>query len=138
MHRLELKWIRSRDERGIHFWDMIVSGKSLYEVVLENRLDCVSVLGSHGSQLDRTAQEQLLLEAPGDFPGGRIALYVCPLCADFGCGAVSAKIWRDSSNIVWSNLAFGTDDEDLSPIEPAGPLSFDIDQYRHAILNRAA
>jgi hypothetical protein len=37
-----------------------------------------------------------------DFPNGKNSLYICPACADLGCGAVSLFIERTKDIITWT------------------------------------
>ena len=38
------------------------------------------------------ARLRLLGRLPADLPPGRVAVFVCPECADLGCGAVTVRL----------------------------------------------
>lgn len=67
--------------------------------------------GEAGLRLEREAAARLLCLASADFPGGRYALLVCPICADLACGTVSLVIERTGDLIVWRDFAFETPGE---------------------------
>ena len=62
--------------------------------------DRIPRLGSELLPIDSETRDFLLLERNGDTPSGRVALYVCPLCGDYGCGVVSVKVTRDGTDIL--------------------------------------
>jgi hypothetical protein len=49
---------------------------------------------------------RLQLEAEPELEEGRQALYVCPVCGDIGCNAVTVVITRQGNRIVWSDFAY--------------------------------
>jgi hypothetical protein len=49
--------------------------------------------------------KQLLLRAPSELPSGRCPLYLCHLCGDLGCGAVSVRVTEVDDCFVWSELS---------------------------------
>ncbi|EME54537.1 hypothetical protein [Amycolatopsis decaplanina] len=48
---------------------------------------------------------RLLGRLPGDFDDGRVALLVCPLCGDLGCGGYSVEVVFGEDVVEWR--AFG-------------------------------
>jgi hypothetical protein len=114
--------------------DFIVSGRSLYQELHRRGYDLVPRLGSSLVPVDVAMRDLLTLERVGDTASGRVALYVCPLCAHLGCGVVSARITRDGADILWSDFAYETDrPEDLHAIERLGPYRFRETEYRQAL-----
>src|SRR5262245_21851009 len=107
MKILEIKWVFDR-RRGKRL-DFVVSGRSLYKELRRRGYDVVPRLGSNLVPVDSTTRRLLLLEKAGDMASGRVALYVCPLCGDLGCGAVSVRITRENTDIVWSEFEWESD-----------------------------
>jgi len=68
---------------------------------------------------------------------GYLPLYVCPMCADLGCGAITVHVDHTRpGQVTWSGLrhdsGLSTDyDLDLSA---AGSFTFDADAYRQVLL----
>jgi hypothetical protein len=133
MKTLELRRVfdRTRGER----LDFVVSGRSLYKEFRRRGYDVVPRLGRNLVLVDVETRDLLLLEKKGDTASGRVALYLCPLCGDLGCGAISVKITRENSDILWSEFAWETDCSDhFQSIEKLGPYRFREADYRRAIL----
>jgi len=80
------------------FLDIIVDNVSLFEEMKRRRLDLVSPfwfgtdIAQEVSANGIESAERLLLQRPADFQGDRRSFFVCPECADLGCGAVSAVV----------------------------------------------
>ncbi|WP_054028801.1 hypothetical protein [Bacillus sp. FJAT-28004] len=45
----------------------------------------------------------------------RYFLFVCPMCADLGCGAITVSIRREGENIIWSDISL-EDGETTKPL----------------------
>lgn len=120
------------------FLDFDIDGQSLRDA-LHTRADTpitadlVSVLVTNWPAGFPTEElETLLGQRPGPFPGRRVALYVCPECGDYGCGAVTAVLERDSEEIVWRDLGWQTDYDpavDLDLYRDLGSYRFDAWAY---------
>ncbi|WP_394359909.1 hypothetical protein [Amycolatopsis sp. SB7-3] len=54
---------------------------------------------------------RLLGRLPGDFDDGRVALLVCPLCGDLGCGAYSVEVVFGDDVVEWRAFGWQTDYE---------------------------
>ncbi len=75
-----------------------------------------------------TAVEQidrLSLTAPGEFADGRVAILLCPVCGDIGCGAVSARISAGDSTVIWEDFGW----QDGYTDEPPQPWLFEPQQF---------
>jgi hypothetical protein len=119
--------------------DFVVSGRSLYKELHGRGYDVVPRLGSKLVPVDSRTRDLLLLEAEGDTPSGRVALYWSSLGGSLGEGVVSARIARENGDIVWSGFAWETDcEEHFHPLENLGPFRFREAAYREAILKPAA
>jgi len=55
-------------------------------------------------EVDERSAQRLLLADPPD-PDGRVAIYVCPECADIYCGAITAVIEKEGEKTVWRDVA---------------------------------
>ena len=128
MKTLEIKPL-VRYQSGIGM-DYHISGRSLY-------LDLQKLDGNAGSPWlpDNTEiRDMLLLKTPSDMPSGRVPLYVCSLCGDLGCGAVTVRISQQGNSIIWSEFGFEYNyDDEFWPPEPLGPFQFQLDQYQNTI-----
>jgi len=62
---------------------------------------------------------------------GRVSFYVCPVCADIGCGAVSAVVQRSARTVVWRDFGWDTgwDDGEGEIRFTGGPFEFGRDEY---------
>ena len=120
-----------RTERG--FLDFVIDGQSLWDSL---GTDMVSCLGWLPEPFNRAAIDRLLLRAPADFPNDRRSLYICPECADLGCGAVSVVIERDMENIVWRDFGYENNyDPDVirEGFEDYPTIRFDASRYLEII-----
>lgn len=67
---------------------------------------------------------------------GRVALLICPLCGDIGCGAVFARITVEAERVRWTDFLYANNymPEDDRPLE--GSFEFDRSQYEQALSQR--
>jgi hypothetical protein len=143
--QLSFAWRERRTDHHLQtprrFLDFQVDGASLYEAIAEDRISCFGWLPA---EADERFAAQLLLEEAPDLDG-RVAIYVCPECADNYCGATTAVIERKGQKTVWRDVASSNPDwwaEDglagwfHEPATSIADLEFDIAQYSAAIKNR--
>jgi hypothetical protein len=136
MSTLELEWkhrVIDGAQTPRRFLDFVIDGKSLYEKI---EADVISPLGWLPPTENLNEINRLLLTLPADLPNNRNSIYVCPLCADLGCGAVSALIERVGDSIVWRDFGYENNyDENISRdgYESIGPFTFKTDEYAKAI-----
>jgi hypothetical protein len=119
--------------------DFVVEDRPLLHMVEARGFDLVPRTGTPRTPIDLETRVLLLLEAPGDTVSGRVGLYVCPLCRDYGCGVVSARISRVGDDYVWSDFVYETNlpaDEPVS-LENVGPFRFDGESYRRKVNGNA-
>lgn len=98
--------------------------------------DFVSCLGWLFPEENSRAVHRLLLEAPADFPNERRSLYVCPECADLGCGAVSLIIEKIGGEVIWRMFGYQNNYEDVVVMEgfsAIGPFVFGKAEYEAVI-----
>ena len=90
----------------MRFLDLVVDGAPLSRFAV----DRVTQLG--GSEAERSQViAQLTGDAPGDI-GDRVALYVCPVCGDLDCGAVTVRVHQQDELVLWTDLRFSYRDSD--------------------------
>lgn len=129
--KLELRWtdrVISGSQTPRRFLDFVVDGHPLYPEMG----DFISSLGWLTKEQNRLAVNRLLRKAEPDAPYDRYCLYVCPECADLGCGAVTAIIKRDGDNITWRDFGFQNNyDETIlrEDLKEFGPFSFNATDY---------
>jgi len=122
-----------RTER--RFLDFVIDG-----VLLSSRLNVDSITpfgwvdaGEHEASIDR-----LLRKSPPNMAHGRTTLYICPECADLGCGAVTLSVQREAGVIIWKDFGFQNNYDDAvhtDGFENVGPFTFDARQY-HELFER--
>jgi len=114
--------------------ELLIDGRSLQEHLTRStgsNIDCVSPLGCTDPEYERQYLGQLLLSAPALLPSGRQVLLVCPLCADLGCGCISARIEINDERTFWNEIGFENDyDPDSLTIYPFLSFVFDAAEYR--------
>lgn len=124
-----------RGTRELAYDDVRVDGRSLGDA-----LGCaetyVCALGWGPPALRRHAVARLLLEAPPDMGTDRYALYVCPECGDFACGAVTVSIVREGDEVVWRDLGLDYAYDGTGPTVAAdvGPFRFEWEAYRRVLI----
>ena len=128
--RLEIDWVNSRRGRVLDFH---ISGRPLINRVERLGQDLVPAIGSLEGPVETALRGRLREEGMGDLRSGRVALYVCPLCGDLGCGALAARVVRDGPDIIWQDFAMEDDAQVQKEIERLGPFRFDFEQYRDAL-----
>lgn len=67
---------------------------------------------------------------------GRLPLYVCPMCADLGCGALTVEVVQEPDVVTWRDfrLEDGITREDRIDLGAFGPITFRASQYAEALL----
>src|SRR5918993_1933708 len=92
------------------FLDFVIDG-----VPLSSRLtvNSISPFGWLDAREQEASIDRLLGKSPPDMPNGRNTLYVCPECADIGCGAVTLLIQIEPNHITWADFGFENDYEDV-------------------------
>lgn len=78
-------------------------------------------------------------ESSWPLDAGRLPLYVCPMCADLACGAVTVAVAWDASTdrVAWSDFRVEdgfSDRTDAVDLSALGPFLFDADAYRDTLL----
>ena len=117
-----------------HFLDYAVDGRPLRAASTAAASDLISGLWLGTTEPGYSAIQRLLGESEPDAPHGRVTLYVCPECADLGCGAITVVLTIDDGTVTWSDWGYQNNYEDqVSPIGDVGTVSFDVEQYRRLL-----
>ena len=133
--KLRLAWKRREGGGGRtqrDFLDFVVDGRPLSELVG----DYVSCLGWLVPEENAKAVRRLLLRELPDLPNNRNTLYICPECADIGCGALSLVVERVGDNFIWRDFGYENNYEGIVHTEgftEVGPFTFDRAGYSAAI-----
>jgi len=95
-------------EYNTDFFDFIIDGNSLYSIFKSD--DYISVLGQSEEEAQLKEIQRLLLEYPPELENGRYFIFVCPMCADLGCGAITVSIYREEEFIIWTDFRYENDE----------------------------
>ncbi|HEY0640995.1 MAG TPA: hypothetical protein VGD67_25465 [Pseudonocardiaceae bacterium] len=130
----------SRGTGELRWLDLVVDGRSLHAAIGSPDLVSVLVVGAAAggvAVLDLSDfVDELLLRRPPSLPGGRCRLFVCPECADLGCGAVGLTVEADGDHVVWCDLGYQNDYEPQIWFEEyahVGPFRFRRTDYQAAL-----
>jgi len=116
-------------EHNTDFYDIVIDGLSLYGIFKE--YDFISVFSQeYDEQILENIKKNFLLESPFDseLEDGRYFLFVCPMCADLGCGAVTVRIQQEQERIVWSDFRY----EDHQTSRPLDMNTYRFDRKEYA------
>ncbi len=126
------------------YWEFIISGKPLQEILDIEQSDYTSVLpvkqsahrdNTFGPSLDTSIAR--ILAQPTETE--RVMLYHCGSCADEECGFFTVKIEEVGNRIIWRDFAYSNSlkedalsEEDLEIYNNIPAFEFDRDAYIHA------
>ena len=116
--------------------DFTIDGNSLLETIIRaagGHKDFLGCFARGWANLNEHSLKQLLLRESPETESGRSLIYICPECADIGCGAYGCKITRSGDTYVWSDFAYENGYEDPDLIEGLGPFEFSADNYEKVI-----
>jgi hypothetical protein len=123
-----------------HFLDLVVDGRSIREMVDEG-LGQVTELCRPWLHAVPWSVQRLLGRLGTDLlPENRVALLVCGVCGDLGCGAVTARLTLSKDQVSWSEFLWDGGEGDATSIDVAregdGRIVFNRADYE-AILTSA-
>lgn len=96
-------------------WDYLMDGQSLRARL--KVADFIPPLGWLRPDAETRFRQILLLKQPSDLRPGRVPVFVCPECADYGCGVVTASVAKDGDFVIWESFATENNyTEDIYPI----------------------
>jgi len=116
--------------------NFIVGESSLLETLSKHagvHSDFLGCFARGWDKLNAHSKKQLLLLASPEMESGRSLIYVCPECADVGCGAYGCKIKKEDGFYVWESFAYENGYEDPQIIYGVGPYRFEISEYENLI-----
>jgi hypothetical protein len=119
-------------KRERHSFDFVVNGVSLFKATQASRYDmCGSLSNSQFERevarlINRRTASMLTSDVP--FGGHRVALFVCPECGDFACGAVTTRVSRTELGVQWSDFAYENGFDAPSKLG-LGPFEFEWAAY---------
>ncbi len=127
-----------RQRTNCSYWDYYVDGTRLADSF--NIGDFIPPLGWLDARTEHHFVEMLLRKSDGDLPLNRVPLFVCPECADYGCGAFSCVIARTTAGIIWREFGMQNDyDEEIHADDcDAVVLTFEPTQYYNILRTRLA
>ena len=73
-----------------------------------------------------------MLENACDELNGRLPIFVCPMCGDFGCGVGTVEVIKEDQHIVWQNFRWERDYDEWSQQsdnQKHFKRTFDAEQY---------
>jgi hypothetical protein len=124
-----------RPRTNCSYWDYFVDGRRLADTFHIG--DFIPPLGWLDPDTEHRFVEMLLRKADGDLPHNRVSLFVCPECADYGCGAFSCVIERTPSGIEWREFGMQNDyDDDIHADDLDMAIVFDPTHYYNAFCSR--
>lgn len=119
--------------------DFTVNGHSLLKMLEklsrdQQKSDLIGCfIAGMPKDLQKQKHLQLLCQAPPDTTSGRIMLYVCPECADLGCGAYTLRIDKENGHYKWFDFAYENGYENPVEIPHTGVFLFEAITYEKAI-----
>ena len=111
--------------------DYFINGKRLADIL--DIGDFIPPFGWLDSEVEKHFAEMLLGGKPSDLRAGRIPLFVCPECVDYGCGVGTCQIEIKDDKVIWREFGWETNyEEELNQedIDKTLVLSFDISEYQ--------
>jgi hypothetical protein len=119
-----------------HSCDFTIDGESLLNMLVDKaggHKDYLGCFARGWENLNNHSLKQLLLKEAPETETGRSLIYVCPECADIGCGAYGCRIGKVNNTYVWSNFAYENGYEDPQVIDGLGPFTFSVENYESVI-----
>lgn len=120
-------------------FDFLVDGRSLADLLGAAQRDLVGRLDRDRRDWNAESVRVLTGDAAPDFEN-RVLLFVCPECADLGCGAITATLHLKDETITWSDFKHENnyDDSMTTSFPEVGPIAFALESYRRILCETAA
>jgi hypothetical protein len=116
-----------------------IDGVPLLKMLIRFEGDNIDFLGCFArgwDKLNEHSKKQLLLLELPEMDSGRCLIYLCPECADVGCGAYGCIVKKDEDFYVWESFAYENGRENPQIIEGVGSYKFKASEYEK-IISRA-
>lgn len=131
---VDLRRIGSENPRKLerHSFDFVVNGVSLFEATQAIEYDMCGSLSNPlfereiARRVNQRTAAMLTLDVP--VGGHRVALFVCPECGDFTCGAITARVSRIQRGVEWSDFAYENGSDAALKLD-LGPFEFEWAAY---------
>jgi hypothetical protein len=94
----------------VAYWDYQIDGGGLRDLLRVG--DFIPPFGWLSEETDTRFRQMLLLKQASDVRSGRIPLFVCAECADYGCGVLTAAVMKDGDLMIWQSFGWERDYED--------------------------
>jgi hypothetical protein len=140
INELNYKFFARREgksKRKIETIDFIIDNYSLLDLFINEdggHNDFMGCFSKGWDKLNECSKNKLLLKMQPETIDGRMALYVCPECADIGCGAYCCKIEKTDDFYIWKDFAYENNYEDARIINNIRPFYFNKIAYEEIIL----
>lgn len=117
-----------------HFLDLLVDNRPLRLIVGDPARDLVTELNRPWLPAVPEAVDRLLGRRPSEeLASGRVALLVCIVDGDLGCGQLTAALDVGATTVTWSDFRWEDGTIEGRPVELLGePISFDRAPYEAA------
>jgi hypothetical protein len=129
----------------LRFLDFEIDGVSLWNALRDRGHEEIGWLGVYDDDREPSAIRRLLLREPPEPWFHNPELYVCPGCADLGCGAITVRVERSDGFFTWREFVaekpIGPLDRPRGSVEPfeyevvegLGPYHFAEAAYEQAL-----
>jgi len=122
-----------RERTQCSYWDYYVDDHRLADVFKIG--DFIPPFGWLSPDVEDGFANMLLRKRESDLKPARIPLFVCPECADYGCGVFTCEVTRNGEHIEWRNFAMQNNYEEglwQDEAERWTWLNFDATEYYRA------
>jgi hypothetical protein len=117
------------------YLDFAVDGERLGLVAASAGTDTISGLWLGSAEPGRSTVMCLLGESAPDAPQGRTSIFVCPECADLGCGHITAVVDIGPDVVRWTQFGYQNNyEDDIYELEGFSDLVFDREDYVAVLL----
>ena len=105
-----------RNRGSIDYDDYYINERRLADVLKIG--DFISPFGWMSAEMEDQFAMMLLGYSESDLRPSRIPLFVCPECADYGCGVGTCEVTFTKEKVTWFRFGWETDYEDELTQEP--------------------
>jgi len=120
-------------KRERYTFDFVINGFSLFKATQAFESDMCGSLSNpqFEHELARRINGRIAAMLTSEVPvgGHRVALFVCPECGDFACGAMTVLVSRTDLGVRWSDFAYENGFEAASQVNLVGPFEFEWAAY---------
>lgn len=130
---------RATVERA-RFLDVVVNGILMRDQLRIAEMDagCTPLRSAWPLALGLAWLDQLADPRAGGLASGRVAIFVCQVCADVDCGVLSVSIERSGGVVRWNRFGWEGPGEGARPVDgPAGTMMFEFEEAAYDALLEA-